>query len=503
MDGDNILTVQFLEDCIARAQEMRVDMDLRTLPEGGANKFKDLCVVRYKSDAQGTTGRIMIPYHIFHLLGGYDEDMGPSGYQDVDIAVRAKAVGRSVSVNGAWVGSVITNVKGAEGRVKFRDHLAAKVRNIDGTTLAQWGGSWNEMNSRNVKTCKAKLKDGELVRNAEKAGAIGLRVIRVLFREGTASEWLDPQRGVEAPSASGSASELLVSPSAWLDTSRRMKEPAGPATPLPAGPPPAAAVGARATAPTVATAGAAAAIGARPVAPMETEPIPPMPSRPPPRLPLYRVSTFGAKRFVGTFGGHGGQEMKDLVDSRRGGPPVPIPEDLLRQAFYDADLCMPTIFIDARAFTEFDRDVLQRTRGHLGFHPEVLYRMTKHPDLPQVFERVATAAVNATVQQTELSIAIFCKVGEMRSVALATLLSVMLRWSGWEQAAEPSHLSKYYWRYRTCQADPACEFCGGRTRSKMKERAELGAFDVWLPRYQEAMGVLRRQGPSSGSSRAR
>ncbi|MCP4243097.1 MAG: hypothetical protein GY772_21290, partial [bacterium] len=324
----------------------------------------------------------MIPYHIFHLLGGYDEDMGSSGYQDVDIAVRAKAVGRSVSVNGSWVGSVITNVQGAEGKVKFKQHLAAKVLNIDGAALAKWGGNWTEMNTRNVKRCKARLADGELVRNAEKSGAIGVRVVRVLFREGTASEWLDPQAHVEAPLASASASEavLSVSPSAWLDTSRRMKEPRGPsAGPAPpAGPPPAAIGAPRVTAPAVAAVAAPAAIGApavaapavvaaaapaaigapppvaRPAAPMDVEPIPPMPSRPLPRLPLYRVSTFGAKRFAGTFGGRGGQEMKDLVESRRGGPPVPISEDLLWRAFVDARRCVPTLFIDARCFTEFD-----------------------------------------------------------------------------------------------------------------------------------------------------
>ncbi|MCP4241530.1 MAG: hypothetical protein GY772_13295, partial [bacterium] len=258
----------------------------------------------------------------------------------------------------------------------------------------------------------------------------------------------------------------------------------------------------------VVAAAAPAAIGAphpvaRPAAPMDVEPIPPMPSRPPPRLPLYRVSTFGAKRFAGTFGGRGGQEMKDLVESRRGGLPVPISEELLRRAFVDARLCVPTLFIDARCFTEFDHDVLRRTRGHLGFHPEVLWRMSKHADLKRVFDRVATAAINATMEQTELSIAVFCKVGEMRSVALATLLSVMLRWSGWEQAADPAHLSKYYWRYRTCQADPSCEFCGGRTQSKMRERAEWAAWDLWLPLYQEAMAVLRRQAASSASSTAR
>ncbi len=177
------MTVQFVEDCIARAQEMRVDMNLTSLPEGGANKLKELCVVRYKSEAQGTTGRMMICYHSFHLLGGYDEDMGPGGYQDVDIAVRAKAVGRSVSVNGSWVGSVITNVQGAEGRVKFKQHLAAKVLNIDRAALAKWGGNWTEMNTRCVKMCKEKLSRGQVVRNTEKSDAIGMRVVRVVFRE--------------------------------------------------------------------------------------------------------------------------------------------------------------------------------------------------------------------------------------------------------------------------------------------------------------------------------
>ncbi|MCP4243303.1 MAG: hypothetical protein GY772_22325 [bacterium] len=192
--------------------------------------------------------------------------------------------------------------------------------------------------------------------------------------------------------------------------------------------------------------------------------------------------------------------MKVLVESKKGGPPVPIPQDLLRKAFEDANLQPQTLFIDARCFTEFDRDVLERTRGHLGFHPEVMHRLAHHPGLRAKFELCARAAVAAAQEGTPLSIAVFCKVGEMRSVAFATLLSVMLRRSGWEATGAVAHLSKYYWRYRTCQADPSCEFCGGGY-PKMRERAETDAWETWIGIYQAELARLRARVQASGSGR--
>jgi hypothetical protein len=194
VDGDNLITEQFVIDSLRRAQQMRLPLNV-AVPSGGMPKLDIITVVSYTNDAQGTTGRSMLPAPLFLALGGFDQGIGPSGYQDRDLVVRAKAVGRGERVYGSWVGAVISNVRNARGhKVRFAEHCAAKTAAISPEVMQAWGGTWATMNERNVELCRAKMRAGEIVRNVGQT--IGLPVCERQYRmPGTAAaQWLDPEQ---------------------------------------------------------------------------------------------------------------------------------------------------------------------------------------------------------------------------------------------------------------------------------------------------------------------
>ena len=221
VDNDNILTEAFIIDVIQRASAMQppatFPRPLR-LPTYGQQKFPWNTCLRYKNEkAGGTTGRIVIHRDLFELVRGYDEDLGPMGYQDVDLAVRVKALGLAELVHADWVGDVVCNVPN-QTKIKHEDHCKAKLANVDHATVQHFGGNWTNMNLRNMQVCKERMKAGFIVRNEGKRIGVNLR----------RKEWRF--EGLPAK-ATGSGVSLLVP------------------MPVPPAAPPAAAAAAAATAP--------------------------------------------------------------------------------------------------------------------------------------------------------------------------------------------------------------------------------------------------------------
>lgn len=97
----------------------------------------------------GTIGRVAFDRDAFWQLGGYDESLGPIGYQDVDLMERAKAAGLQMRYFGrpAVVGHAIRNTKAdtASGlgmtaeeyhRVNLANRLASKANIAAGRLVA-------------------------------------------------------------------------------------------------------------------------------------------------------------------------------------------------------------------------------------------------------------------------------------------------------------------------------------------------------------------------------
>ena len=122
VDGDNILTLEFVEQALVMAARIKAS-------EVG-------CVQFLGPGEAGTYGRIMIGRALFHKLGGYDEDFHPVGCQDTDLIYRVVScenVGTSVRVE-ANVGTSIDNKPGTD----WSKCIKEKVSNTDPVKYHGW-----------------------------------------------------------------------------------------------------------------------------------------------------------------------------------------------------------------------------------------------------------------------------------------------------------------------------------------------------------------------------
>ncbi|MCP4243664.1 MAG: hypothetical protein GY772_24180, partial [bacterium] len=84
LDCDNCVGLQFVPDCLARLQRMK-----RT----GQRQ-----IVQWRGKDAGVTGRIGCQLSLFASISGYNEAFLPSGYQDIDMRVRAAKQGGFAAV---------------------------------------------------------------------------------------------------------------------------------------------------------------------------------------------------------------------------------------------------------------------------------------------------------------------------------------------------------------------------------------------------------------------
>ncbi len=131
LDADNVASLQFMESLIRKAEAMG-----------------PLDVIRGSGDDGGVTGRIASFAELWIALGGYDEGMAPSGFQDIDLVLRVKLGGgkaHDFKRDGSAGWSIRNNL--AERKRRPRD----KVTNVN-PAYAEL--RWDAMNDANVERSK-------------------------------------------------------------------------------------------------------------------------------------------------------------------------------------------------------------------------------------------------------------------------------------------------------------------------------------------------------------
>lgn len=125
-------------------------------------------ICTWQSENPGVTGRLAYDLVSFFELGGYDQDLLPMGFQDIDI--RDRFLARQRQLRGA--GKLQKFTDGQEFAIAndagnaWADRNLAKIRNVAPRHL---GMSWGQMNTKNMVSAKQKTKDGQLVRNVQLA----------------------------------------------------------------------------------------------------------------------------------------------------------------------------------------------------------------------------------------------------------------------------------------------------------------------------------------------
>ena len=163
VDGDNLLTLEFVEQCLEIAHRMK----------SGSVALAQF----YGSGEAGTYGRIMIRRSLFHLLGGYDESFHPVGCQDTDLIYRVlmcDGVGETIRVDtNSMVGTSIDNRPGAT----WSQCIQEKVANTDPAKYGKW--KFGFMDQANRSKMYLLLEAGEVQRNVDKT--IGLPATLLQF----------------------------------------------------------------------------------------------------------------------------------------------------------------------------------------------------------------------------------------------------------------------------------------------------------------------------------
>ena len=185
VDGDNLLTLDFVEQSLAVAARVK--------------SGEVACAQFYGSGEAGTYGRIMIDRTLFSKLGGYDESFHPVGCQDTDLIYRVLAcsgVGDTIRVDtNAMVGSSIDNKPGAT----WSQCIQEKVANTDPSKYSRW--KFGFMDSENRTKMYELLEAGVVQRNVGKV--IGCKTTLFKFKDEPSSNKEDEEEE-ESPNWGGS-----------------------------------------------------------------------------------------------------------------------------------------------------------------------------------------------------------------------------------------------------------------------------------------------------------
>ena len=159
MDADNVVTHEFVVHTVSRANIMDIGgpahlvpramvanssssrpQEVHPLPAGQARRLPGLCLIRYYQDkVNSTTGRIAAHFALFRELGGYDEDLLGTGFQDIDLVERfGRAYGRNQAIYTDWVGDALQEEQCAQRRsldprgvrADGHRHLGARVARL-------------------------------------------------------------------------------------------------------------------------------------------------------------------------------------------------------------------------------------------------------------------------------------------------------------------------------------------------------------------------------------
>ena len=110
-----------------------------------------------------------------------------------------------------------------------------------------------------------------------------------------------------------------------------------------------------------------------------------------------------------------------------------------------------------RCFTDYSPGHRQISQKHIGTHPVIMHEMSNHPRFRGELGNVRDALVSylRAGDAEPFTIAVFCRSGKHRSVAMATLVYHCLHWGMGMELVSFDHLTDY-WR-GTCRG--TCEEC--------------------------------------------
>ena len=88
LDGDNLITTEFIEYMLQHAERMTTPKVGGVSPTGGVTPLPSLVGMTCRNlRVKSTNGRVACGGKVFLHLRGYDEALGPAGYQDRVVAV--------------------------------------------------------------------------------------------------------------------------------------------------------------------------------------------------------------------------------------------------------------------------------------------------------------------------------------------------------------------------------------------------------------------------------
>ncbi len=425
----------------------------------------------FGGDDAGTTGRCAMFASKFTALNGFDQDLAPSGYQEIDMRERVKRsagyfqVVKKVSGHAFSCGASLPN----DPRDASRSITSAKTTNVDPNA---WQGlSWGKMNNHSKAISHAKLARGVLVRNEGIAfGDLGYPVEPVLLPVG------DLVPPAEAPQPA---------PPPVAPAPPPVPPPAPPRPPPPPVPRPP---------------------SEQPGVPSET-PGPPVVTQEERRLPVLSWGCWGScerplappgawcslspgkgrlvfytigVQIMGRLGFVNCPAASQVARYQVQAPPGNIMRALLEQMAENravgGDLVPPAkrddvVAIDCRML----HDPQGGSRWHCGLHPDNIENMARHRRLEE-WLIAAMSAVSCGIRRAgnhNVHVVFLCNKGRHRSVAGCTFISHLLEATSPRQAV-PSHIFHMCrrWWVRYCDY---CEEC----RTDNSAKRDLG---LWLVR---------------------
>lgn len=156
----------------------------------------------------------------------------------------------------------------------------------------------------------------------------------------------------------------------------------------------------------------------------------------------------------------------------RGGAEAEVPETMLRGVLKKRVGMHIDVLSDARMFTDPASTNLSR---HIGQHPDILSRIAKMRNFPRWVEKMKGGVAKTLDTSDEACVAIYCRSGKHRSVALAWFLRCFCEHEGW--LPEVRHLCESSWK-STCKGRCAeCQMTSAR--SPQREYAMDYALGWW------------------------
>ncbi len=461
LDADNYLTAEFCGGLSTVVAGMRPATD----------------ALQFAGTDAGTTGRIGVFAGLFACMGGYDESLLPSGFQDIDVLrrVQAKGKGRVFRTYSDKAGASVPNDMWSSKRKP-----AFKVKEV-APAFAKM--TWNDMNQRNHAAATAALTAGRWYRNYEDlevkptwpapltsdAALVALHADTLCAHIGLAVEAVPPASSSSGATAAGAAA-------AAAQRRRPTPSPVNPKRVRPVLKPP----------------------------PLPAKPPPPKP--PPPKLPMtskakakavpqppatqrqpLRLLTTGTQQLQHSVVAQSSLDARaasrELASQgsargRGGGRGAAVDENLFAQSL--APLLEPAHVhvcpIDCRGFADARVD----DRYHLGFAEDKLREFVRSREFATWLARTRIAIGTARRQghargAQQVATVCYCRPGCPPSVSASQVLShVLFRDPTFQLVAATHHLSRPLWEMHYCNE---CRNC--RALSHGKAAAFEEAWQAW------------------------